>query len=158
MYIRLGRSANAPALLRTGAHPMKDHWEKAVISRPVNRQTALANSGGIHYQPKIKPSTLQRFECQPTHLLVKPLGNSIDLSGVKFGRFTVIGLLDRKSMGFCGKNSVAKWLVRCDCGRFEHRTAKSIRNPLNNQDRCCECRRLEMNKRRYEFEKTGRNK
>ena len=64
--------------------------------------------------------------------------------GLRFGRFTVIGCLD------IWKHSRAKWIVRCDCGHYEIRSAKAIRNPVNAEDRCYECRHFLHSRQRYE--------
>lgn len=54
-----------------------------------------------------------------------------DLTGFRFGRFTVVGKLIKK-----------KWQVRCSCGNYSARKSKAILNPNNNND-CCEvCREL----------------
>ncbi|MCX8796617.1 hypothetical protein [Vibrio parahaemolyticus] len=59
------------------------------------------------------------------------VSSDIDLTGKKFGRFTVTGLLYK-----------GKWQVRCACGNYSARKTKAINNPNNNQD-CCEvCREL----------------
>lgn len=51
----------------------------------------------------------------------------------------------------------ARWIMRCDCGDFEPRKAKAIKNPANSNDRCAKCRQLVEAKRAHEFHTTGRN-
>jgi len=65
-----------------------------------------------------------------------------DLSGVKFGKFTVIGRY-RKT-----KRRGIIWVVRCECGHFESRFTRSVRNPHNFGDRCEACRAIANEKRR----------
>lgn len=71
----------------------------------------------------------------------------VDLSGAKFGRFTVIGLSD----GIKGK-----WVVRCACGNYSARTSKAIRNPNNSADCCEECRHLLYLKKSEIWRRTGK--
>lgn len=69
--------------------------------------------------------------------------NETNLTGTKFGRFTVVGKLVNK-----------KWQVRCSCGNYSARKSKSIKNPNNNND-CCEvCREL-LYLRRNEAHRRG---
>jgi hypothetical protein len=58
-----------------------------------------------------------------------------DLTGRKCGRLTVIGnALFKPKNWRTDKNSV-RWVVRCSCGRYEHRTTKTIKkaDPIS----CC---------------------
>lgn len=71
-----------------------------------------------------------------------------NLIGVRFGRFTVVGL--EKEMKNRG------WVCRCDCGDFETRKTRAVRNPNNFGDRCHECRDRAFEVRDYVFAKTGR--
>lgn len=61
----------------------------------------------------------------------------IDFTGLKVGNLSVIGLV-KNSYGIRGK-----WLVKCNCGIYEVRTSKAIKNHLNNpqfdNDCCLEC-------------------
>lgn len=69
------------------------------------------------------------WETPKPHVSLAPC--ETNLTGTKFGRFTVVGKLVNK-----------KWQVRCSCGNYSARKSKSIRNPNNNND-CCEvCREL----------------
>ena len=70
-----------------------------------------------------------------------------DLTGVKFGRMSVVGYLGRGS-----------WQCRCSCGNFTSRRAKAIRNKNNNVDACVECREVAYIKKTYDYIKTGKDK
>lgn len=72
----------------------------------------------------------------------------VDLTGVRFGRFVVYGL---------AANHQARWACRCDCGRYALRSAKAIKNPSNDLDRCDHCRHLAFLKREEEWRQTGRD-
>ncbi|HEJ6002023.1 TPA: hypothetical protein SL812_003317 [Pseudomonas aeruginosa] len=71
----------------------------------------------------------------------------IDLRGVKFGRFTVLGMSAKKA---------ARWVVRCECGNWSLRTSRSIKNPNNAEDCCEECRHLLFLKREEIKRRTGK--
>ena len=104
-------------------------FDKLAVSRPVNRQSAtVAGSGGSHYSPKIK--TCERvYSDIPVHSdvpakMVQNLPKAptfTDLTGRKFGKFTVVGYLGKLNPKVKGK-----WQVRCVCGSYEQRTAKAI--------------------------------
>lgn len=119
---------------------------------PLDSTAAKVVSKGEHWKPKMKedpnracwdisPGTVHYTGSQDT-----------DLTGIEFGRFKVVGLFKPKT-----KKKKAKWLVRCCCGMYETRYAKSIKNPDNSGDRCVKCRKLAQIKRHHEFVTTGRN-
>ena len=80
-----------------------------------------------------------------------------NLVGQKWGRVTVIGLLDKR--GFSGSNDGASWVIRCSCGMYETRKAKAIRNKTNPDEGCTRCSYAatmeHRNKRRDWFDKYG---
>ena len=69
-----------------------------------------------------------------------------DLTGSRFGRFTVVGL----ARGFKGR-----WVVRCVCGKYEMRRQKAIINKENYGDCCQICRHLQFLKSRHHYKTTG---
>lgn len=120
--------------------------------RAIDKKAALAVSSSEAYLPK--------KICGTTHTYAPPetrepnpceRGNSsfTDLTGYKFGRFTVVGL--------CKHAIPAKWVVRCVCGAYSTRKAKAIKNPNNSLDRCEHCRHLAHLKRTEFFLRTGRD-
>jgi len=128
------------------------YWDKRDIhSRaPVDKQAArVVFFGGEHWDHKKKITCIS----QATPLQIKRVRpNEPDLTGIKFGRFVVLGALAQKA----GANGRA-WVVRCECGTYETRRAKAIRNPNNALDRCQHCRELAHVKRSYIHDKTGKD-
>jgi hypothetical protein len=96
---------------------------------PLNGTAARVTSKGFQYKPDKKINAAHWREPPPTKKF--PSLSKNDLTGIKFGRFTVVGYL---------RDMRKRWLVRCVCGAFESRTAKAIRNPKNEEDRCQICR------------------
>lgn len=75
-----------------------------------------------------------------------------NLIGRTFGRFKVVGYLDSL------KDGGAAWLVRCACGRYEHRRSRAVLNPKNKADCCQPCRHVFHLKRTDYRVRTGKNK
>jgi hypothetical protein len=130
---------------------MSQVFDKLLTSRPVNRAAARVLGGGVHYEPD--KMVVQRHWTAPPP--IKPISaknrmspNFVDLYGVSFGRFKVIGYLGKLS---ASKKAKALWLVRCACGDYESRSANSIQNSENHGDRCEKCRHLAFLKRREVF-------
>ena len=74
-----------------------------------------------------------------------PEGN---LTGKKFGSFTVIGRYTGNKPATTHK---PKWVCLCDCGRYEMRRSRSIRNPENQHDKCHVCRKVGEIKRHKKY-------
>ena len=106
-------------------------FDKLFASRPVNKQTALANSGGYTYKPNMQKGVKTTQTCPP----ILPLSPKIkeDLTGKKCGRITVVGYGGRDK-----RQNVAKWVIRCVCGNYEFRRSQKINLNLS-YDRCQEC-------------------
>lgn len=72
----------------------------------------------------------------PIHTLqapaMKPVISGENFTGFRFGKFVVLGLLDRVKK--CTSTGAA-WVVRCDCGYHEVRTIRALRRGLGN---CCD--------------------
>jgi hypothetical protein len=91
-------------------------------------------------------------EHSETPLPMKPFvvtgrGQGSDLTGVRFGRFTVVG--------YSAAGGV--WVVRCSCGMYSTRRGKSVQN-ANNADDCCEeCRQVKYLRRKDEYRRHGIN-
>ncbi len=117
---------------------------------PVARTAAMVFSKGVaapdvkitceHWEvcPPLKPKKLTSFQL-----------TSDDLTNCRRGRFVVMGM---------ARDHKARWVVRCDCGDFELRTAKALRNPRNSDDKCVKCCKIDQAKRHHEFVTTGRNR
>jgi len=116
---------------------------------PVNKTAALVTSKGEHYVPNCKDLTYDSDFPIKTGKIKKECMSDprfIDLSGNRFGRFTVIGMSEVDGL----------WVVRCDCGKYSTRRRKAILNPNNSQDRCGHCRHKLFIKREEHYRKTGR--
>jgi hypothetical protein len=98
----------------------------------VNKTAALVTSKGFEYEPAKRIVQVHSSDPLP---MKPPARNEVDLTGLTFGRFTVMGK-------YTVKSKQAMWVVRCLCGRYETRSSKAIRNPENHADRCDECRHL----------------
>lgn len=110
-----------------------DIFERLGASAPVNRQAALSTAKGFSYEPS-KTIIVREWEAPPK--LKYPTRKHLDLTGVRFGRLTVVGIDAEKAMT---KNTIPTWVCRCDCGRYTSRRAKAIKNPRNADDRCSLC-------------------
>lgn len=113
---------------------------------PVNKTAALVIGKGVAYLPgKIDADRIHSELCPPIrrHLLL----TSDDLTGTRLGRLAVVGMHAKKN---------GRWVVRCDCGIFEIRTAKGLRNPENRGDRCVECWKVAGAKKHHHYLTTGR--
>lgn len=111
---------------------------------PVDLTAALVVSRGIRYEPTgrvLRP----HFESQPpiiNYLRHRELRPTDNLTGRKRGRLTVVGK---------ARDVLARWVVRCACGKYEYRTAKAIKNRANNEDACEYCRKVMVAKRAHEY-------
>jgi hypothetical protein len=122
----------------------------AVRGTPVDRAAALVTSRG--------PATFDAVGNLPAHnrhsAMPLPMrtpdaglvGTANDIRGFRNGRLVVVGLLAQRSQNRRktkkGRKKMAQWVVRCDCGCYEIRSAKAMRSPINKEDRCAECWRL----------------
>lgn len=126
---------------------------KDIHSRvPVNITAArVAQFKGVHFESKKRIKTNDSdFPIAIRKPLKQDLNNPQfkDLTGVRFGRFLVLGI----SRDFGGN-----WVVRCDCGKYTTRRSKAILNPNNVQDRCEECRELAHLKRHQHWREYGKD-
>jgi len=120
--------------------------DKILTSVPVNGTAARVISKGSKYS-KIRDKNILHWDLCPK--LSRPLNGSLNLTGVKFGSFEVIGLLhfDREKRA---KNKPARWVCRCSCGRYEARLAKTIKASNSSGDSCQECSNTSVLKAKYD--------
>lgn len=121
---------------------------------PVNKTAVRVVSKGESYQPDCKiqnPEFIGPPAVIPRHQLPSTPG-FIDLTGRKKGRFTVLGLMAGEK---------GKWVVRCVCGTYTTRSAKSIKsvetNPNAELDACRHCMHIAYRKREDIFRRTGKD-
>lgn len=124
---------------------MRD-YDFIATSKPVNRTASDVLKGGddfdfsqnrnnheIHVQRT--PFKTKEFTGHPEH----------NLTGEIFGRLKVIG--------YCGKTNPnqphGRWLVRCSCGNYERRKAKSLKSGDGScgKSMCFSCDRKESYRR-----------
>jgi hypothetical protein len=123
--------------------------DRIFSSVPLNSTAARVTGKGVHYDPKINYGSSVHFKAPPPMKDINKLNpkgkkDALQIIGKRFGRFTVIGLADGTN-----PKKHAKWVVRCDCGDYEHRSYKAVNNPENTQDRCKNCRHLAYIKKSY---------
>lgn len=111
-------------------------WDKVISSAPLNKDAAIArDGGGTSWEPEKKPHSA--FIRSHAPIPVKPRDRTwmVDLTGLKVGKLTVLGVAD-----FPGRKQTAAWVVRCVCGYYETRKAKTLRCPTYAERAACsEC-------------------
>lgn len=122
-----------------------------VLRLPVDRVAARVVAPGFKYKPSKKVTTAE----QATPFRLRPIPSCSqehmrDLTGMRFGRFTVQGLAADVTGG--------RWSCRCDCGTYALRKTAAITNPQNTQDRCEHCRHLAFLRREAHYREHGRDK
>ena len=121
---------------------MKDVWDRLAVSKPINTTAGVVASQSRGQQPVGPAEAPHHWSSDVPITTIAVRGNQENLAGISFGRFVVVGYLGR--IGGEGK-----WLVRCACGTFERRSARAIRNPANNFDRCRTCAHTDHLRHRY---------
>ena len=105
---------------------------------PADRVAGRVLGSGEHYDRIVRDPRHVHLKSPPelrtTGLQLKDRA----LIGATVGRFTVIGILKEH-----GRKGRARWVVRCQCGDYEFRSAKAITNPENGGDRCMDCRQVD---------------
>jgi hypothetical protein len=95
-----------------------------ISSKPVDRTARLVTGPGERHDIKIPPHIPD--QSGPPRLTVFPDKNEYNITGQKFGRLTVIG--------FSGDHG-STWVVRCSCGMYSLRRAKTLRR--NGREQMC---------------------
>lgn len=109
---------------------MKDVFDRLLVSRPLNRTAGTVTSQARCDDDEkwVGPKPMKPGPNDPGFR---------DLTGVKYGRLTVIGLHDHKRGT---KSSGAGWVVRCVCGVYETRLTAKIKQ-ASPDAACQECHR-----------------
>ena len=110
---------------------------------PVNKVAASVFFKGEEYIPNKIITTKDSELPLDTAAIHGYNKNMVNLTGMKVGRFTVIGKYKH------GKG----WVVKCACGVYTIRQKKAIVNKDNVQDRCEHCKQLLFMKR-YSYRKS----
>jgi hypothetical protein len=131
-------------------------FDRLGASTPANATAARVTSRGTHWEPSVPlPTGLQHWKSPPP---MRPFASAspdiVDMTGKKFGRFTVIGFLDDEAGG---RNHGGRWVVRCACGGdFEAKSARAIKQMMSMTDQttsgfhCWYCSQWLKAKHRYE--------
>lgn len=88
------------------------------------------------WQPQPKPADNKKFSRNALAIADFPAGGVVvDVVGKRRDRMTVLGYAAEQ-----GSKTKTRWVVRCDCGNFEHR--KRILRWLGTEapDMCAECK------------------
>jgi hypothetical protein len=140
-------------------HPMKHAAGECcsatfdgVVRDPIDFAAASMFFKGVK-PPQARTGCMWHWEiCPPIHTkrmtreLYRRLGE--DLTGRRQGRMTVVG---------ASKDLPARWIMRCDCGDYEPRSSKAVKNPNNSQDCCAKCRQIGQAIRHHQYHTTGKN-
>ncbi len=117
-----------------------------ITRSPINRTAARVVAPGQHYVADKTNGCV----CQGTPPPYRaPKEHELDLTGMRFGRFTVLGI---------ASETTNRWVVRCNCGNYSLRKPKAIKNPNNVADACEQCRHIIHLKRSELFRRAGVDK
>jgi hypothetical protein len=115
---------------------MSNVFDKLAVSRPINKAAASVMSSGESYNFVQKDADVHHLWKTPPKMIAPATHTGQeDLRGKRFGRFTVLGVLDVPA-GAGGR----PWVVKCVCGNYTTRRRKAMFNPTNQDDCCNECR------------------
>lgn len=118
--------------------------------RPVNRMAARVVGAAPSFEFKMSDGAVNSFLPLPIRAVTRAEACQscfVDLTGVKLGRLTVIGI---------SAEVLARWVVRCVCGTYGLRTARAIKNAA--PDACChQCHLLALAKRKDIERRTGKH-
>ena len=113
-----------------------------MMQTPVDRVAGYVTGqwcGAHHTVPAKTGRNLLHWSTYPGVRPFKGLAKH-DMTGHIFGWFTVVGFYGNWDKWRQGGKARGRWLVRCVCGDYELRRARAIKNPNNQDDKCCNCR------------------
>jgi hypothetical protein len=122
---------------------------------PIDKKAALVTSDQkkMHYWANIKLNQ-QIFEFRPpTRKFCGPKKH--DLTGKRQGRLYIEGIFIGQPKKQNRTKGGSIWVVRCDCGKYEFRRTRSLKNPNNAKDCCQYCRKIYEMKRSYDYHVLG---
>lgn len=138
--------------------------ERIPLSMPVNRE---ARTGISHQEYEDMSKNPRKFSFQSHRRRVVDCPRIMSmppdlayLKGKRIGTVTVVGYLSMNEIAKIGWRSGGRWLVKCDCGVYEPRHQKSLRQDMTKKkreyvDACTACRGLWAEIVKHEFKKTG---
>lgn len=131
----------------------KSSLDRVITSVPQDATAARVTAKGTHYTPKIDYGCYEHRDIRPPmvapEMMRRPEAAAFARSiiGKRIGRLTVLGMAAEQT-GKAARGKAKRWVVRCDCGGYEFRKAKSIRNGTG-ADMCRNCLDLEIKKHKY---------
>lgn len=138
--------------------------ERIPLSAPVNREARIGISHQEHEEMSNRPRMYQ-FQSQRRRVLDCPRTMSMPpdwahLKGKRIGAVTVIGYMSLIEIAKVGWRTGGRWLVQCDCGVYEPRHQKNLRQDMVKKkreyvDACTACRGVWAEMVKNEFKKTG---
>lgn len=133
----------------------KSSLDRVITSVPQDATAARVTSKGTHYAPAIKYGDVDHRDIRPPVILPEQMGNpqgtafARTIIGKRMGRLTVIGLAAEQTGKAARGKGNKRWVVRCDCGAYEFRKAKTITQDLDTDKMCRDCHDLEWKKEQY---------
>lgn len=112
-------------------------WDRIISSTPLNTDAAKArDGGGFSWSPEVSFAPGKVHTHAPPKMRPVPLNRTCpNLTGLKVGKLTVVGLAAKTT------SDGAAWVVRCVCGYYETRKARTLRRPdYATEAMCDECR------------------
>lgn len=98
--------------------------ERAPVDAMAARVTSPGEAG-----PDLSHIADRNWSVPPMHYPTPPDGTP-SLIGSRLGRMQVVGYLYARYSGSKKQTQEHKWLVRCDCGRYEARDGKNWRRQI----------------------------
>lgn len=131
------------------------NFDALATAAPLDRQASIVRDGsGDHWEAKI-PEYHLRWIAPPALRTIRSLEANAqklaaEIVGKRHGRLVVLGILLEE-----GRNKKARWVVRCDCGYYEARLAKTIRSGDPDRMMCCACDKADQLRQRSSKPSTG---
>lgn len=115
---------------REGRRLMRVDYDRFAALAPVDKGAAQTlRMRGETYEPPVA-NDHSRWLAPPPLKPTPP--NAEDLTGIRYGRLLVMGLhAELKDPG--------RWVVRCDCGAYEARRARTLRSGERTGTMCSHC-------------------
>lgn len=108
-------------------------FDQLVSADPADRVAAFVTGPGEHWEPE-RPKNWPATSYDAPPRTIRWTGPAPDdLTGSRYGRLRVVGLI--KATGHW-----SNWLVRCQCGAYEDRSARAIKGRAG--PTCWRCDRL----------------
>lgn len=110
--------------------------DKVFSSAPLDKTAGTVVSKGIHWTPSeihLPHGYVRKETPLPTKRFTGPQDQS--LIGKRFGKLVVKG----PAAEMKANNMGVAWVVRCDCGAYEHRRTRSLKRTEHSRLHCSHC-------------------